>query len=172
MGFEPTEGFPSPPFQDGAIGHSAILPNSGVSEEVRSLNLRNHNPLLYQLSYTHHIEGAKPSFHFVITMPVTVFFFIIRRGIMVPALIVVTVIPIPLSLPIFFPTTKPTIITNFPTFKQMFELRGFEGYFGISLKILARSVISQSLEFLVFLIAAICVLFVTSAHCSKPPERI
>jgi hypothetical protein len=29
--------------------------------------------------------------------------------------------------------------------------------------------ISQSLEFLVFLIAAICVLFVTSAHCSKPP---
>ena len=26
VGFEPTEGFPSPPFQDGAIGHSAILP--------------------------------------------------------------------------------------------------------------------------------------------------
>ena len=32
------------------LGHSSI----GVSEEVRSLNLRNHNPLLYQLSYTHH----------------------------------------------------------------------------------------------------------------------
>ena len=26
VGFEPTEPFSSPPFQDGAIGHSAILP--------------------------------------------------------------------------------------------------------------------------------------------------
>ena len=32
VGFEPTEGFPSPPFQDGAIGLSAILPYSGVDD--------------------------------------------------------------------------------------------------------------------------------------------
>ena len=83
---------------------------------------------------------------------------------MMPALIVVTVIPIPLSLPIFFPITKPTIIANFPTFKQMFELRRSEGYFGVSLEILAHSMVSQSLEFLIFLIATICVLLVTSAH--------
>ena len=38
VGFEPTEGFPSPPFQDGAIGLSAILPSSGVSEGARTLN--------------------------------------------------------------------------------------------------------------------------------------
>ena len=33
VGFEPTEGFPSPPFQDGAIGLSAILPY-GVNDET------------------------------------------------------------------------------------------------------------------------------------------
>ena len=90
---------------------------------------------------------------------------------MMPALIVVTVIPIPLSLSIFFPTTKPTIITNFPAVKQIFELRRFKIYFGVSLEILAYCMVGQSLEFLVFLISAICVLFVTSAHCSKPPIR-
>jgi hypothetical protein len=105
-------------------------------------------------------------------MPITIFFFRVgRSGFTIIASVMVVIIPFQLSIPIFFPITKPTIIANFPTFKQMFELRRFEGYFEIPLEILAHSMVSQSLEFLVFLIAAICVLLVTSAHCSKPPIR-
>ena len=45
VGFEPTEGCPSPPFQDGAIGLSAILPflsfsgNPRLFTTIRALSL-------------------------------------------------------------------------------------------------------------------------------------
>ena len=45
VGFEPTEGCPSPPFQDGAIGLSAILPflfvasNPGLFTTIRTFSL-------------------------------------------------------------------------------------------------------------------------------------
>lgn len=61
VGFEPTEGFPSPPFQDGAIGHSAILP-FGVKDENRTRNYRNHNPGFYLLNYRHHKRARSPQF--------------------------------------------------------------------------------------------------------------
>ena len=38
VGFEPTEGCPSPPFQDGAIGLSAILPFLLCSSNPRPLS--------------------------------------------------------------------------------------------------------------------------------------
>ena len=70
---------------------------------------------------------------------------------MIPTFIMITIETIILMLPILFPIAKPTIVADFPAFKQMLELRGFKSYFRISLEILAHSVISQSLEFLVFL---------------------
>ena len=39
VGFEPTEPFSSPPFQDGAIGHSAILPTY-LTRYIQSLSLQ------------------------------------------------------------------------------------------------------------------------------------
>ena len=98
-------------------------------------------------------------------IPITIFFFRGgRSGFTVIAFVMVVIIPFQLSIPIFFPNTKPTIIANFPAFKQVFELRRSEGYFGIPLEILTYSVISQSLEFLVFFVTAIRVLLVTSTH--------
>ena len=105
-------------------------------------------------------------------IPITIFFFKVGwSGFTVIAFVMVIIIPFQLSIPIFFPVTKPTIIANFPTFKQMFELRRFEGYSRIPLKILTHSMISQSLELLVRFVTAIRVLLVTSTHCSKPPIR-
>ena len=97
-------------------------------------------------------------------IPITIFLFWVWRYIMIPTSIMITIELIILMLPILFPIAKPTIIADFPTFKQTLELRRFKSYFWISLKILAHSVISQSLEFLIFLIAAICVFFVASTH--------
>ena len=39
--------------------------NSGVGEGTRTLDTRNHNPMLYQLNYAHHIVllAAKKKWH-------------------------------------------------------------------------------------------------------------
>jgi hypothetical protein len=98
-------------------------------------------------------------------IPIAIFFLGVgRSGFTVIAFVMVIIIPFQLSIPIFFPITKPAIIANFPTFKQMLELRRSEGYFGIPLEILTYSMVSQSLEFLVLFVTAIRVLLVTSTH--------